>query len=137
MPPTGCCAPGSAASLASPPTRRAGAPAGYDFLGRYVEDLASVIDMPAIAGSGLRIGVDPLGGAAVAYWAAIAERHGLDLAITNDRVDPTFGFMTLDWDGKIRMDPSSPYAMARLIAPARSTSTWPSATMPTPTASAS
>ncbi|HET8786805.1 MAG TPA: phosphoglucomutase (alpha-D-glucose-1,6-bisphosphate-dependent) [Candidatus Limnocylindrales bacterium] len=87
----------------------------YDFLGRYVDDLGSVIDMTAIAGSGLRIGVDPMGGASVAYWAAIAERHGLDITVTNDTVDPTFGFMTVDWDGKIRMDPSSPYAMARLV----------------------
>jgi phosphoglucomutase len=98
-------------------TERARAAAtSYDFLGRYVEDLDNVIDMSAIAASGLRIGVDPLGGAAVAYWGAIAERHGLALSITNDRVDPTFGFMTLDWDGQIRMDPSSPHAMARLIA---------------------
>ena len=69
----------------------------------------------AIAASGLRIGVDPLGGAAVDYWGAIGERYGLDLTVTNDAVDPTFGFMTLDWDGKIRMDPSSPFAMARLV----------------------
>jgi phosphoglucomutase len=90
--------------------------ARYDFLGTYVDDLPSVIDMAVIASSGLRIGVDPLGGASVAYWAAIAERHGIGLTITNDRVDPTFGFMTLDWDGRIRMDPSSPHAMARLVA---------------------
>ena len=103
--------------VARVPIDRAREAAGrYDFLGRYVDDLPSVIDVAAIAGSGLRIGVDPLGGAAVAYWGAIAERHGLDLAVTNDRVDPTFGFMTLDWDGQIRMDPSSPFAMARLIA---------------------
>jgi phosphoglucomutase len=88
---------------------------GYDFMGRYVDDLGSVIDMSAIAGSDLRIGVDPLGGAAVGYWDAIAEHHRIDLTITNDRVDPTFSFMTLDWDGQIRMDPSSPHAMARLI----------------------
>jgi phosphoglucomutase len=87
----------------------------YDFLGAYVDDLPAVIDMAAIARSGLRIGVDPMGGAAVAYWAAIAERHGLDLTVTNAAVDPTFGFMTCDWDGKIRMDPSSPYAMAGLV----------------------
>jgi phosphoglucomutase len=74
-----------------------------------------VVDVEAIASSGLRIGVDPLGGAAVAYWSAIAERHGIGLQVTNDRVDPAFGFMTLDWDGQIRMDPSSPHAMARLI----------------------
>ena len=71
--------------------------------------------MEAIASSGLRIGVDPLGGAAVDYWGAIGERYGLDLTVTNPTVDPTFGFMTLDWDGKIRMDPSSPFAMARLV----------------------
>jgi phosphoglucomutase len=89
---------------------------GHDFLATYVDDLPSVVDLAAIAGSGLRIGVDPMGGASVAYWAAIAERHGLDLTVVNDRVDPTFGFMTYDWDGKIRMDPSSPSAMAGLIA---------------------
>ncbi len=77
----------------------------YDFVTTYVEDLATVIDMEAIRGSGLRLGVDPLGGASVAYWPAIAERYGLDLTITNDRVDPQFGFMTCDWDGRIRMDP--------------------------------
>ena len=88
----------------------------YDFLGTYVDDLRNVIDMDAIAGSGLRIGVDPMGGASVAYWNAIAERHGFDLTVTNQTVDPRFGFMTVDWDGKIRMDPSSPYAMARLVA---------------------
>jgi len=88
---------------------------GHDFLGGYVADLASVIDMEAIKGSGLRIGVDPMGGASVDYWAAIGDRYGLDLTVVNDRVDPTFGFMTYDWDGKIRMDPSSPSAMAGLI----------------------
>jgi phosphoglucomutase len=88
---------------------------GHDFLGSYVDDLPSVVDLAAIAGSRLRIGVDPMGGASVAYWAAIAERHGLDLTVVNDRVDPTFGFMTYDWDGKIRMDPSSQSAMAGLI----------------------
>ena len=87
----------------------------YDYLGAYVADLPNVVDMAAIARSGLRLGVDPMGGASVAWWAAIGERHGLDLTVTNDRVDPAFGFMTLDWDGRIRMDPSSPYAMARLI----------------------
>jgi phosphoglucomutase len=87
----------------------------YDFLGIYVADLESVIDMAAIARSGLRIGVDPMGGASVAYWGAIADRYDLDLTVTNDRVDPQFGFMTADWDGKIRMDPSSPFAMARLV----------------------
>jgi phosphoglucomutase len=87
----------------------------YDFLARYVDDLDSVVDMAAIAGSGLRIGVDPLGGAAVAYWGVIGERYGLDLTVTNETVDPAFAFMPLDWDGKIRMDPSSRFAMARLV----------------------
>jgi phosphoglucomutase len=89
---------------------------GHDFLATYVADLGAVIDMAAISASGLRIGVDPMGGASVAYWGAIAERYGLNLTVTNETVDPTFGFMTVDWDGKIRMDPSSPYAMARLVA---------------------
>jgi len=98
------------------PFERARAQAiGYDFRGVYVEDLANVIDMPAIAASGLRLGVDPLGGASVAYWGLIGEQYGLDLTVTNERVDPAFGFMTLDWDGKIRMDPSSPFAMAGLV----------------------
>ena len=88
----------------------------YDFMGIYVADLDSVIDMQAIAKSGLRIGVDPMGGASVRYWGAIAERYDLDLTVTNGKVDPQFGFMTADWDGKIRMDPSSPHAMARLVA---------------------
>jgi len=88
---------------------------GHDFLEEYVADLDSVIDIEAIRSSGLRIGVDPMGGASVAYWSAIGERHGLDITVVNDRVDPTFGFMTYDWDGKIRMDPSSPSAMAGLI----------------------
>jgi len=85
-----------------------------DYVGPYVENLAAVIDLDAIRDSGLRIGVDPLGGASLAYWQAIGERHGLDLTITNDQIDPTFRFVPLDWDGKIRMDCSSPYAMARL-----------------------
>ena len=89
--------------------------ATHDYVDGYVGDLDTVIDMAAIARSGLRLGVDPLGGASVAYWPQIAERYGLDLTVTNDRVDPTFGFMTVDWDGRIRMDPSSPYAMARLV----------------------
>jgi phosphoglucomutase len=88
----------------------------HDFVSSYVDDLAAVLDMDAIRGSGLRLGVDPLGGASVAYWPAIAERYGLDLTVTNDVVDPQFGFMTCDWDGRIRMDPSSPHAMARLVA---------------------
>jgi phosphoglucomutase len=87
----------------------------YDFLGTYVDDLPSVIDIDAIREAGVRIGADPLGGASVAYWGEIAERHRLDLTVVNPVVDPRFGFMTLDWDGKIRMDCSSPYAMASLI----------------------
>ena len=87
----------------------------YDYITPFVEDLAKVVDMEAIAGSGLRLGVDPLGGAAVNYWAPIAEKYGLNLEIVNPAVDQTFGFMTLDKDGKIRMDCSSPYAMQGLI----------------------
>jgi len=102
--------------IARMPAARARQRAGrYDFLGRYVDDLASVVDMEAVAASGLRIGVDPMGGAAVAYWPAIGERYALDLTITNDVVDPRWAFMTCDWDGRIRMDPSSPHAMARLV----------------------
>jgi phosphoglucomutase len=86
-----------------------------DFAGPYIDDLASVIDMDAIRAAGLRIGVDPLGGAAVHYWERIAARYGLNLAVVNPRVDPAFAFMTLDHDGKIRMDCSSPYAMAGLV----------------------
>jgi phosphoglucomutase len=86
----------------------------HDYVSAYVGDLPSVIDLELIRESGLKLGVDPLGGASVAYWAAIAERHGLDLTITNDEVDPTFRFVPVDWDGKIRMDCSSPYAMAKL-----------------------
>ena len=88
----------------------------YDFTGVYVADLARVIDMDAIRTSGLKLGVDPLGGASVGYWAAIRDAYRLDLTVTNEVVDPQFGFMTVDWDGRIRMDPSSPYAMARLVA---------------------
>jgi phosphoglucomutase len=88
---------------------------GYDFLANYVDDLPAVIDLAAIRAAGVRIGADPLGGASVAYWGAIAERHGLDLTVVNPNTDPTWRFMTLDWDGKIRMDCSSPYAMASLI----------------------
>jgi phosphoglucomutase len=87
----------------------------YDFTGVYVADLARVLDMEAIRASGLKLGVDPLGGASVGYWAAIRDRYRLDLTVTNEVVDPQFGFMTADWDGRIRMDPSSPYAMARLV----------------------
>ncbi|WP_449063429.1 hypothetical protein [Planomonospora algeriensis] len=88
----------------------------YDFLGSYVDDLPSVVDLDAIRAAGVRIGADPLGGASVAYWGEIAERHRLDLTVVNPLTDPTWRFMTLDWDGKIRMDCSSPYAMASLIA---------------------
>ncbi|MDZ4379315.1 MAG: phosphoglucomutase (alpha-D-glucose-1,6-bisphosphate-dependent) [Xanthomonadaceae bacterium] len=88
----------------------------HDFLGSYVADLAQVIDCEAIRRSGLRIGVDALGGAGVRYWARIAEYHGFDLSVVNTVVDPQFGFMSRDWDGQIRMDPSSPFAMQRLIA---------------------
>jgi phosphoglucomutase len=88
----------------------------YDFTGVYVADLAHVIDMDAIRASGLKLGVDPLGGASVGYWPAIRDRYRLDLTVTNEVVDPQFGFMTVDWDGRIRMDPSSQYAMARLVA---------------------
>jgi phosphoglucomutase len=87
----------------------------YDFMSAYVQDLASVIDMEAIRASRLKLGADPLGGAAVHYWAPIRDLYGLDLVVVNSRVDPTFGFMTLDHDGKIRMDCSSPYAMAGLV----------------------
>jgi len=87
----------------------------YDYVQPYVEDLGAVIDMPAIAAAGLKIGVDPMGGAGLAFWAPMAERYGLDLHVVNPRIDPTFSFMTLDHDGKIRMDCSSPYAMASLV----------------------
>ncbi|MER5877889.1 phosphoglucomutase (alpha-D-glucose-1,6-bisphosphate-dependent) [Streptomyces sp. NPDC001910] len=88
----------------------------YDFLGAYVADLPNVVDLDAIRDAGVRIGADPLGGASVAYWGRIAEQHRLDLTVVNPTTDPTWRFMTLDWDGKIRMDCSSPYAMASLIA---------------------
>jgi phosphoglucomutase len=88
----------------------------YDFMGVYVADIGRAIDMNAIRESGLQIGADPLGGASVAYWAEIGDRWGLDLKVVNPRVDPAWSFMTLDWDGKIRMDCSSPYAMAALTA---------------------
>jgi phosphoglucomutase len=87
----------------------------HDYLNAYISDLAQVIDMDAIRGAKISLGVDPLGGAGVHYWAPIAERYGLNLTVVNKAVDPTFRFMTADWDGQIRMDPSSPYAMERLI----------------------
>ena len=88
----------------------------YDFRGNYVDDLVNIIDMEAIRGAGLHIGADPLGGASVNYWSLIAERYDLDLTVVNPTVDPAWAFMTLDWDGKIRMDPSSPSAMASVVA---------------------
>ena len=88
----------------------------HDFLNTYVGDLGAVVDFDAIRAAGIRMGVDPLGGAGVHYWAPIAERYHLDLTVVSEEVDPTFAFMTVDWDGKIRMDPSSRYAMQRLIA---------------------
>ena len=88
----------------------------YDYITPYVTDLANIVDMEQISASGVRIGIDPLGGAAVHYWAPIIERYKINATLVNDAVDPTFRFMTLDWDGKIRMDCSSPYAMERLVA---------------------
>ncbi|WP_019135809.1 phosphoglucomutase (alpha-D-glucose-1,6-bisphosphate-dependent) [Cellulomonas massiliensis] len=96
-------------ALAAETTRK------HDYLSAYVDDLANVLDLEAIRTAGVRIGADPLGGASVEYWAAIGERYGLDLTVVNPEVDPTWRFMTLDWDGKIRMDCSSPYAMASLV----------------------
>jgi phosphoglucomutase len=96
--------------------RRAATTHSHDYVESYVSGLGMVIDMDVIRGSKIRLGVDPLGGAGVHYWSRIAERYKLDLRVVNDEVDPTFRFMTLDWDGKIRMDPSSAYAMHRLIA---------------------
>jgi len=87
----------------------------FDSIGPYVEDLSSVLDMPAIAGSGIRLGVDPMGGSSIEIWDPVIERYGLEIEVVNRSVDPTFSFMTLDSDGKIRMDCSSPYAMAGLI----------------------
>jgi len=87
----------------------------HDYLNAYVRDLENVVDMEAIRGAGLRLGVDPLGGAGVRYWAPIAERYDIDLTVVSDVVDQTFRFMSVDWDGRIRMDPSSSYAMQRLI----------------------
>jgi len=95
--------------------RRAATTHSHDYVTNYVGDLCNILDMNLIRDSKIRMGVDPLGGAGVHYWPRIAERYGLDLTVVNDAVDPTFRFMTLDWDGKIRMDPSSPYAMQRLI----------------------
>ena len=88
----------------------------YDYLNTYVNDLANIIDMDCIRNAGIKMGVDPLGGAGVHYWQPIADKYKIDLTIVSKIVDPTFSFMTVDWDGQIRMDPSSPYAMQRLIA---------------------
>jgi len=98
-----------------PFTRARAAATAYDFLGIYVDDLPNVVDIARIREANIRIGADPLGGASVAYWTEIADRHRLDLTVVNPLVDATWRFMTLDWDGKIRMDCSSPYAMASLI----------------------
>ena len=98
-----------AKALRAPTTHR------HDFIGAYVSDLGSMLHMDAIRGANVRMGVDPLGGAGVHYWGRIAERYGLDLTLVNEAVDPTFRFMTLDWDGRIRMDPSSPFAMQGLV----------------------
>jgi phosphoglucomutase len=95
--------------------RRAPTTHRHDYLNAYLTDLANVLDMDAIRGAKIRMGVDPLGGAGVHYWGPIAERYGLNLTVVNEAVDPTFRFMTVDWDGQIRMDPSSAYAMQRLI----------------------
>ena len=110
--------PSSRASHASPMSARARALAchAHDYITPYVADLANVVDMEAIRAAGVRIGIDPLGGAAVQYWAPIIERYKIAATVVNDAIDPTFRFMTVDWDGKIRMDCSSPYAMTRLIA---------------------
>ena len=94
---------------------KAGTTTSFDFLQQYVGDLDNVLDLDIIRASGVRMGVDPLGGAGVHYWAAIGERYGLNLTVVSEVVDPTFSFMSLDWDGKVRMDPSSSYAMQRLI----------------------
>jgi phosphoglucomutase len=96
-------------ALRAPTTHR------HDYLNAYIADLANVIDMDAIRAAKISLGVDPLGGAGVHYWEPIADRYGLNLTVVNEAVDPTFRFMTVDWDGQIRMDPSSPYAMQRLI----------------------
>jgi phosphoglucomutase len=96
-------------ALRAPTTHR------HDYLNAYINDLVNVIDLDAIRSAKISLGVDPLGGAGVHYWAPIAERYGLNLTVVNEAVDPTFRFMTVDWDGQIRMDPSSPYAMERLI----------------------
>ena len=114
--PTTCSRPGCTGVLGSGARQAAGDLTPYDFMTAYVDDLAAVLDLDAIRAAGVRIGADPMGGASVDYWGAIAERHRLDLTVVNPEVDPTWRFMTLDTDGKIRMDCSSPNAMASLIA---------------------
>ncbi len=101
--------------LRIPFARARAAASAYDFMGTYVDDLPNVVDMTAIREAGVRIGADPLGGASVDYWGEIADRHRLEMTVVNPLVDPTWRFMTLDWDGKIRMDCSSPNAMASLV----------------------
>jgi phosphoglucomutase len=96
--------------------RKAACIHAHDYVTPYVADLANVVDMEAVSSAGIRIGIDPLGGAAVQYWAPIADRYRIAATVVNHAIDPTFRFMSLDWDGKIRMDCSSPYAMARLVA---------------------
>ena len=118
-------------ALRAPTTHR------HDYLTAYVADLANVIDMDAIRGAKISMGVDPLGGAGVHYWGPIAERYGLNLTVVNDAVDPTFRFMTVDWDGQIRMDPSSPYAMQRLDRPEGPFRRSPSPATPTTTGTGS
>jgi phosphoglucomutase len=108
--------PQSVTRMAYEKARGAATTRTYDYVGSYVDDLGSAVDMEVIRGAGLKIGVDPLGGASVDFWRPIAERYSIDIEVVNDTVDPTFRFMPLDWDGRIRMDCSSPYAMARLIA---------------------
>ena len=106
---------GAVARMPYDKARRAATIHTHDYVGKYVAELGSVVDMEAIAGARLKIGVDPLGGASLAFWRPVAERFSLDLAIVNDSLAPTFYFMPLDWDGQIRMDCSSSYAMAKLI----------------------
>jgi phosphoglucomutase len=106
---------GGVARVAYDETLRAATTHRYDYVGTYVADLASVVDMAIIRGARLKIGVDPLGGASGAFWSPIADRFGIDVEVVNETVDPTFGFMPVDWDGQIRMDCSSSYAMAKLI----------------------
>jgi phosphoglucomutase len=106
---------GGVARIAYDEARRAATTHAHDYVATYVADLASVVDMEVIRNARLKIGVDPLGGSSVAFWRPIADRFGIDVEVVNDTVDPTFRFMSVDWDGKIRMDCSSSYAMAKLI----------------------